>query len=306
MYTPGISRAVTMGVIGFMVGALLVIIVRALQSLDPVWDTGVGIVFATFFCAGFFVWGIGAFDPRLSKHGEEHEHEEAHAEAAEEVAAPPTAILSSSIWQIAALLIVLVVALAAMSLLGPTLIITREPDAAFNQVGMVPMELNVPGLFNIDFGTVSQLTIFAGFVIFMIVSLAVAAGLLGFVMTFLSQGVAEARSGATAALPAPREECERTPLQWLLFALIFVVLFGVLYALFYFVLIGMVMPGSPMLAPLSLVNALIFTIIIMAPRAVVHWISRGAGWLANLLRGGNLRGGRKVDGWQKPERRKRP
>jgi hypothetical protein len=65
---PGLPRAVPFGIVGFLLGAALVIIIRSLQSMDPIWNPEIGLVFAGFMAAGFFVWGIGAFNPKLSEH----------------------------------------------------------------------------------------------------------------------------------------------------------------------------------------------------------------------------------------------
>ena len=87
-----------MAILGFMVGALITIILRGLQSLDPIWAAGPGLVMAGFFMAGFFVWGMGAFNPKLSVHGEAEEavHEELEKEAAQ-----PRSLLLGSTWMIA-------------------------------------------------------------------------------------------------------------------------------------------------------------------------------------------------------------
>jgi hypothetical protein len=74
----GLSRAVPMGILGFALGMLLTIILRAWQALDPVWDPEVGIVLGGIVSAVLFVWSMGAFDPQMSAHGEEHDEE--HAE----------------------------------------------------------------------------------------------------------------------------------------------------------------------------------------------------------------------------------
>src|SRR5262245_45850796 len=104
---PGISRAVPMGIFGFLIGSLLVIVARGLQSLDPLWAVGPGIVFGAFFCAGFFMWGIGAFDPRMSVHGE-------HVEETPKVEKPRT-ILSGYIWQATFLTLIVLLVLAVIA-----------------------------------------------------------------------------------------------------------------------------------------------------------------------------------------------
>jgi hypothetical protein len=123
-----------MGILGFVLGAFLVLVVRGLQSMDPVWDAGVGLVFGTLFCAAFFVWGMGAFDPKMSAHGEE-----AHAEPDPDQL-PPPALVGGITWQVAALLsvgIVVVFFAAAYSGLGLT--ITADPLASSSMIGMNPV-----------------------------------------------------------------------------------------------------------------------------------------------------------------------
>lgn len=73
------SRAVTFGIIGFCVGALLTVLIRSLQGLDPIWQPDIALIGGTIFTALFFVWGIGAFDPAMSAHDEEHA-DAAHSE----------------------------------------------------------------------------------------------------------------------------------------------------------------------------------------------------------------------------------
>jgi hypothetical protein len=38
--------------------------------MDPIWDSGVALILAAFMSTGFVMWGIGAFNPKLSLHGE--------------------------------------------------------------------------------------------------------------------------------------------------------------------------------------------------------------------------------------------
>ncbi|MEO8397951.1 MAG: hypothetical protein ABI700_33465, partial [Chloroflexota bacterium] len=102
----GLSRAIPMAIIGFMVGALVTILLRGLQSLDPIWSAGPGLVLAGFTMAGFFVWGMGAFDPKLSVHGEAEEaaHEELQKEAAQ-----PRSLLLGSTWMLATITLIVVI-----------------------------------------------------------------------------------------------------------------------------------------------------------------------------------------------------
>jgi len=189
MQQPGLSRAVPMGVIGWLLGAGLIIVIRALQGLIPIWDVGVGIVSSTILCAVFFVWGIGAFDPRLSMHGEEAEehHHEPEAPA-------PSALFTGAFWQVTLLLLLLIVALIAMAWLGPALITTDNNGANVRGIGLVDMQIGGAEL------VVSYGVIFAGFVLFALISLVAAAAIIARVMVYLTHGVVEARAEAAGTL----------------------------------------------------------------------------------------------------------
>ena len=198
MQNPGVSRAIPMGILGFLVGALIVIILRGLQSLDPLWDPGVGIVFGTLFCAAFFVWGIGAFDPKLSEHGGEEEHEH-HEEAAEEEE-KPTTILSGYIWQIATLTVIGLVVLFAVAVWGGlTLNVTADPLASTTAIGYFTLQLPFGGPEIL----LSELVVFIAFLVWMFISLAIAAGIFAWVFHFLSRGLVQSQAGGTAAAALP-------------------------------------------------------------------------------------------------------
>jgi hypothetical protein len=126
-----------MGILGFVLGAFLVLVVRGLQSMDPVWDAGTGLVFGVLFCAGFFVWGMGAFDPAMSAHGDAAHADETHANPDD---APPAALVGGITWQIAALLSVSIAVLFAVGAYsGLGLVITAEPLASNTLIGMNPV-----------------------------------------------------------------------------------------------------------------------------------------------------------------------
>jgi hypothetical protein len=187
-----------MGIIGFLVGALLVVVVRGLQSLDPLWSPGVGIVFGTIFCAAFFMWGMGAFNPKLSQHGEEEAHH-AEAEAAEGQAKPFT-IFGNSMWQIFTLLLLALVVLFAFALWGGlTLTTTADPLASTTAVGYFTLQMPFGGPEIL----LSELVVFAIFVLWMLLSLAAVGALLAWLFGYLNRGLVESRveaaSGAGAA-----------------------------------------------------------------------------------------------------------
>jgi hypothetical protein len=212
MAQPGLGRAVSLGILGFLFGALLVTVIRGLQGLDPLWDSGIGIVFSMLFCAAFFIWGIGAFDSRLSVHGEGPEVEAIHHEL-EEDAKKPDYLLSSTIWQLAGLLILLIGVIVFFALLpgGFALKTTALPEASTAAVGYVEIQLGAYTVY------VSQLVLFLIFVIITFVSLAAIAWAVATlfyrydrnykIAQFEAKNAAPALgsgSAATAALPAPQ------------------------------------------------------------------------------------------------------
>lgn len=188
---PGIARAVPMGILGFVVGALLAVVIRLLQGLDPNPNdpygyVGSAFVLGAFLSAGFFIWGIGAFDPRLNVHGEEPVEPTPEARTAEEAAAGPLGLLISNIWQIAFWLVLMVVAIAIFAFLpsGPAIqSVTGDGNPA--DIGYTTLALPFGG----PTVTVSYLTLLIVFVIWTILSLGVVAGLLAFVMGYFSGGI---------------------------------------------------------------------------------------------------------------------
>lgn len=197
----GLPRAFSLGILGILAGGLFVIGLRGLQNMDPLWDTGIGMVVIAFTFSGFFVWGMGAFDPKLSVHGEHHE--EAHDDEAEE----PTQILRTYIWQITfftlgVLLVVMAIALAPG---GPGVKITAEPTASTFLIGAVEIQLPGGG----PAVQVSELVIFLGFVIFTMLSLGILGGGLALLFYYLSRNVAEVKNSK----PTPEELIPPAPVQ---------------------------------------------------------------------------------------------
>jgi hypothetical protein len=280
---PGLSRAVPLGILGFLVGTGLLMLIRALQSLDPVLDSQLAIVMGSLFCATFFVWGMGAFDPKMSEHahepGAEDEHALAHAEEAPEVETP-IKILGGYMWLSVTLLMAVILVVAFFGFLpqGPALKTVSDPMGDVAAISMFDVEIGDQII------QVSKLTVLIAFVAFMFVSLLVVAGAIGFITTSLSEGAKEARATSKTVLgPAPMEA--RSGFLWqLVFIAIFVVLTGVLYLLFYYILIGLILPTAPYLGLLSWVNALVFAILILRPKSVARLVSRVAAAVARFLR----------------------
>lgn len=281
---PGLSRAVPMGILGFLVGIALVIVVRSLQSMDPVMDDQLAIVFGTLFCAGFFVWGMGAFDPRMNVHAHEPgEHDDEHALAVVDDHAEveqPGEILGGYVWLITTLLLGAIVVIAGFAFLptGLTLQIVSQAEGNTAAIGYAQWNL-----FGQDY-IVSELVILIGFVMVMLVTLAGIAGVLGLIFFGLSRGVTEVRAMPQTSLPAAPMETNTGLSGRLGFLVMFIVLALVLFALFYYVLVGIILGPTPLNFVVSLSQALLLAIIILRPRATANAIGRGAGWLAKQLR----------------------
>ena len=86
MDKPGLGRAIPALIVGFVASLAFVYAVRSLQNMDPVWMNAetsegaqVGMVLAAFVCMGAFMWGVGAFDPKMSEHGEHADEQEEEA-----------------------------------------------------------------------------------------------------------------------------------------------------------------------------------------------------------------------------------
>ena len=83
MDKPGLARAIPYMIAGFVLSLALVYGIRTLQNMDPVWMNAessegaqVGLVLAAFVSMAAFMRGVGAFDPKMSEHGDHAQHEE--------------------------------------------------------------------------------------------------------------------------------------------------------------------------------------------------------------------------------------
>lgn len=291
---PGLTRAVPMGILGFIAGALFVVIVRALQGLDPIWDQQIGIIIASFTTAGAFVWGMGAFNPKMNEHPHEPPSEYGliladqaeHAEGEDEddllKEYPVGSLVGWSIWQVSFWSILLLIVLFSIaSLLGIfTLQQTADPEAATEAIGTFTADLPLVGEV-----VLSQLTAFAALIIFTLLSLAVAAGLIAAAFVALSGGVTVAKASDNVPLgtaPAP----ERTRRDEIIDVVKVIVIGVVTYVVFYYVLIGLVLPNPEVVrVMLSLVHAVIIALLLVYPMSVLRAISGLSGWLARVLRG---------------------
>jgi hypothetical protein len=147
---------------------------------------------------------------------------------------------------------------------------------------------------------VSQITILIFFIAVLFLSLFAVAGAVGYMIYAANRGVVAvtaeaglkiAPSPVLEALPPgtpvepPKPKKERHPLvSTVLRALLFIVVFTVLYLIFYYVAIGLLFPTEPWLTILSLVNAVVFTVILVRPTALLIVIGKVAGLVARFIR----------------------
>jgi hypothetical protein len=199
---PGLARAVPMGIVGFAAGALLALLIRLAQGLDPNPDApyafvGPAFVLGAFISSGVFVWGMGAFDPKMSLHGEHAEEALANPPAEK-----PVEVLTGYTWQILTwtTLLVLVIAILAFLPSGPQLRSVGgdgNPSAIhYTTLGTIyqPVRefadkaagIKMPALSdNLSAIQISYLALFIFFVLYTIFSLFVVSGLLAFIFSYL-------------------------------------------------------------------------------------------------------------------------
>lgn len=319
---PSLIRAVPMGVLGFLFGAGLVIGLRALQSMDPLWSPEIGLIFAGFMSLFFFLWGIGAFNASL---GEHHVHEpegddvtalvEAHVDHEHEGEEDPhkdregdtiRIIMGDYLWQISFWLVLLIVVVAIFVVWPNGLAYTTSsnPSATANEVGFLTVDMgNGETLF------ISQLAAFLGFTVFTLASLIFGAWLMALAFSSLGKQVKEAQAaepvpfGTAPALAATAGEAPDSAdsavteeasagagmppvLRNVILPLVRdVIVFLVLYWLFYNALIGWILPTPEIQrVGLSLVNAILFTLLIFHLPQVLRVIGMVSRWTARQLR----------------------
>jgi len=219
MNKPGLTRGIPMGILGYLLGMLITAFIRALQGLDPVWGSEAALVVTPFTTTWLFLWGMGAFNPKMSEHAHGPEHAEGAIVPAEEHAhaeepASPLSLLTSQIWVVSTLAVLVVFALFAFALLPTGLRLDVTADAEASVSGFAQ---DVTMLLPLGVGTIqaSQLGFFLGFIVFMLFSLFAVAGLLGLLFYALNQGVSEVKG------VDPTPEMKRPPAPVRFFGRIF-------------------------------------------------------------------------------------
>ncbi len=204
---PGLARAVPLGIVGFLIGGLIAVIIRLAQGLDPNPEAplafvGPVFVLGAFISAGFFVWGMGAFDPKMNVHGE-HAEEAHHDEKAE----TPVSLLGGFTWQVTywTLLGVLVIGAIAFLPSGPNFENVHPDQGSVTAVGYVRLgdiyeptrtfvktattfDLLPAMSANLAAVEISYLVLFAVFFAITMLSLFVAAGILAFIVNYFARG----------------------------------------------------------------------------------------------------------------------
>ncbi|MEZ4668043.1 MAG: hypothetical protein R3E39_09015 [Anaerolineae bacterium] len=199
---PGLARAVPMGILGFVGGALLALVIRLAQGLDPAGSVGPAFVLGAFISAGTFVWGMGAFDPKMNLHGDH-----AIEEARKPVFTTPTGLLSNFTWQMTFWLILGILAIAVFAFVpgGPHVRNVHPGQGDVASVGFVTLggiyepvreflktatalDLLPPMADNLAQIEISYLVIFIVFVAIMMLSLFVAGALFAFLVSYFGQG----------------------------------------------------------------------------------------------------------------------
>jgi hypothetical protein len=222
---PGLTRAIPMGILGFILGAAFVLVLRTLQSMDPLWDAQVGLLMAALGATIGFVWGMGGFDRNQAHHHIEAHYDDTageivvvgahaeHGEADEHV--EPGQWFKLELWQIAGLVVLTFAVLLAFTTIAssPSVTISNDPAVNTNTIGYFEMNL-----FGRDI-VVSQFVAFLLFVTFTLVSLAVIGWLISLAFFGMSRGlsIADAEgniplnalpSGAVVAGALPSGETE--------------------------------------------------------------------------------------------------
>jgi hypothetical protein len=278
---PGLSRAIPLAILGFLFGGAIVVVLRVLQSLEPVWDVGAGIVVAGVFTAIFFVWGMGGFDPRMSAHAEEPGVEPHEGEPAPEPDSTPRALLGSGVWTVTTLVIVLFLAVWGFALIpgGFALTTTNDPMASPTTLGTFTLTL-----FEREF-IVSELVAFLIYGIIMIGSVAVIGGGIAWFFITLSRGIAESKaiaSGAIAVnapqLSAPVESVPAAPNPLTLPPVLrmwvtLLVTFSIVSVLFYLVLLPISINHAPeYITPFSVLFGVLAAIFVAKPPFLPHLV----------------------------------
>jgi hypothetical protein len=294
------TRAIPMAVIGFVLGAALVVLLRGLQSMTEVWNPQLGLTMGGLFATIFFLWGIGGLSGKMAAH-EVHEPEEDefgnelpvedHHHHGEE---KPADILQEQVWVVAFWISIVVIGLFAFAAIpgGFGYILSSDPAANVNAIGYFELELFGQTLI------VSQLFAFVLVVAFTMFSLFVAAWLIAQALFGLNRGIKTVKVVGNQPLTALPEAAPAGLLEsgegaapvkapgfdWRRLGLaVFVGI--IIYVLSYEALVGWIIPTEPTRTMASLGNAVLLPLLIFYTKRVLWTIGYVARFIAWVLRG---------------------
>lgn len=196
MNHPGINRAIPGAILGFLIGEGLVLAIRSLQGL-PAWDPNVALILAPFTLMAGWLWGIGAFNPKLSEHGDhgdEHGSQTALIPVDEagnalvvaddqhhphtDESASPTATFFNEIWKVASLPLVLLLIFFGFANIPGGFYLKQVDDATASPAAFAhSVIVDLPFVGTVE---TTQMLLFLAFVGWLLVSLLLVAGILGF------------------------------------------------------------------------------------------------------------------------------
>jgi hypothetical protein len=198
-----------LGIVGFLLGAALVLLIRGLQSMDPVWDAEIGLIGAMLISTILFLLGMGAFSREMGQHHVEAHYDDEigeivveglHEEHAEDPQhpEPPRRVLTGQVWQIAfwtTVLFVVIFGFASINF-SPALTVSNDPGANANAIGYFTMEIAGREV------VVSQLVAFLIFAAITLGTLALIGLLIGNTFYSLSRNVAVVKAAGNVPLNA--------------------------------------------------------------------------------------------------------
>jgi hypothetical protein len=236
---PGLGRAVVMGTLGFLGSLLFVIVLRYLQSIEPVFDAQIALILAAFVSSFAFIWGAGGADPRVNQHPHEPEVDaetgfiivsaDEHQPIDEEndTTQPPTVFLAHSLWRTSFFIILLMVGVFAFANLSGFLLKTSgDPEASTEAVGFYTTELPILGEV-----VMSQLTLFVVMIIAILAILGGIAHVMGLIFISLSRNVSEVRAEQPTRLSyqTPQQAFGKPYKRDLIIALVILGLYAILF-----------------------------------------------------------------------------
>ena len=184
---PGVSRALIGGLLGYIVGAAIVIGLRIAFNFTPYWNLGLILVLGTFTMIYGVIWGVGGFNPRMSDHPDDSIPEPTPEEKVEQ--SSWFAVITNITWRMWAFALLIMFGFIALALVpGFGLTITQVADASPRLFGSAELQLGE------EIIPINQVWLLIAFMAFTMLSLAIAAAVLAGVFYGLSDQVAKANA----------------------------------------------------------------------------------------------------------------